>query len=162
MVGTMKEMKTVKFCDLCNSTHRNTGVLDTCVVCGREYGWCCKVQIYNVYGIHICKECWKKPPYHQMMVGHLERWRAARQSIKAELQIAEEPATELLANPFNDDISHPTCPNCGSSNVFMEDYVRFCTLCKKDLGVHVIVEVPGKWRSNKTVSGRFYDPKEEK
>jgi hypothetical protein len=86
-MGTREETKTVKFCDICHSTTQNTGVLETCHVCGREFGWCCQTRLYNVYNMSICKDCFDGDTRARaIMDKYLEQWRATRTRIKTELQ----------------------------------------------------------------------------
>jgi len=86
MMGSKEETKTVRYCDLCGSTTKNTSLFDTCHVCGREFGWCCQVRLYNVYNTKICKECFEEPAIQEIMKRYLEQWRATGIRLKTDLQ----------------------------------------------------------------------------
>lgn len=47
--------KTVTACDIC---HRETGVLDTCLICGKEYCMMCEPYLPGcMIKPHVCKKC---------------------------------------------------------------------------------------------------------
>lgn len=118
-MGTTEETVTVRFCDICHSTTSNTGTLDTCHVCGREYGWCCDVRTYNPYHANICKECYEEPQARAVMDAYLAIFRATNKRLTVELQtiditeelglVTDSPGDDCLENPHG-------CQDCRPIN----------------------------------------------
>lgn len=90
-MGTSVQTRTVRTCDFCG--REPSGLLTTCLVCGKEF--CsysgCDINIYNPYHLNICKKCggeigWDGDGGHPVLKKALEHWREAVKEFSNQLK----------------------------------------------------------------------------
>lgn len=77
---------TVKTCDVCGSTTGNTGLMEKCLVCGREFGFCCQVRLGNPFHGEVCKACAGRTDVREVLEEFVGAWRDNLHSLRGALR----------------------------------------------------------------------------